>query len=135
MRLKQILINLVKNALKFCRRGLIHIIMAYDQAEQMLKVLVIDTGKGISAEDLDRLFKKFGKLLRTAEMNSEGIGMGLMICQNIVLKSGGSISVHSKGEDKGATFAFSMHMEQVFKLPEVPETRPRLQGSFLKRKM
>ena len=54
--------------------------MAYDQAEQMLKVLVIDTGKGISAEDLDRLFKKFGKLLRTAEMNSEGIGMGLMIC-------------------------------------------------------
>ena len=80
MRLKQILINLVKNALKFCRRGLIRIIMAYDQAEQMLKVLVIDTGKGISAEDLDRLFKKFGKLLRTAEMNSEGIGMGLMIC-------------------------------------------------------
>ena len=41
----------------------------------------------------------FGKLLRTAEMNHEGIGMGLMICQNLVRLSGGKISVHSKGED------------------------------------
>lgn len=72
---------------------MIRVIMAYDQGEQMLKVHVVDTGKGIIAEDIDRLFKQFGKLLRTAEMNSEGIGLGLMICQNIVLKSGGSISV------------------------------------------
>ena len=72
---------------------MIRVIMAYDQDEQMLRVHVVDTGKGIIAEDIDRLFKQFGKLLRTAEMNSEGIGLGLMICQNIVLKSGGSISV------------------------------------------
>ena len=80
--------------------------MAYDQVEQMLKVHVVDTGRGIIAEDMDLLFRQFGKLLRTADMNSEGIGLGLMICQNIVLKSGGSISVHSKGLEKGATFAF-----------------------------
>ena len=72
---------------------MIRVIMAYDQDEQMLRVHVVDTGKGIIAEDIDRLFKQFGKLLRTAEINSEGIGLGLMICQNIVLKSGGSISV------------------------------------------
>ena len=47
MRLKQILINLVKNALKFTRKGNIRVVMAFDQEEEMLKVHVIDTGKGI----------------------------------------------------------------------------------------
>lgn len=59
-------------------------IMAFDEVEEMLKVHVVDTGKGIIHEDIDRLFKLFGKLLRTAEMNHEGIGLGLMICQNLV---------------------------------------------------
>ena len=85
VRLKQILINLVKNAFKFCQGGEIRVIMAFDEIDEMLKVHVVDTGKGILSEDMDRLFKQFGKLLRTAEMNSEGIGMGLMICQNLVL--------------------------------------------------
>ena len=40
-------------------------------------------------------------------MNSEGIGMGLMICQNLVKKNKGEISVHSDGQDKGATFSFT----------------------------
>ena len=54
--------------------------MAFDEAEEMLKVHVVDTGKGIATKDVDRLFKMFGKLRRTAEMNHEGIGLGLMIC-------------------------------------------------------
>ena len=87
-------------------------IMAFHEAEEMLKVHIVDTGKGILPEDFDRLFTQFGKLLRTAEMNSEGIGMGLMICQNLVIKSGGSITVQSRGEDQGATFAFSMGMRE-----------------------
>lgn len=45
-------------------------------------------------------------------MNSEGIGMGLMICQNLVHSSGGTISVQSYGEDKGAVFTFTMLMEK-----------------------
>jgi len=85
VRLKQILINLVKNALKFCRGGKIRVIMAFDEVNEMLKVHVIDTGKGILPEDIDRLFKQFGKLHRTAKMNNEGIGLGLMICKNLVL--------------------------------------------------
>ena len=85
VRLKQILINLVKNALKFCRGGVIRVIMAFDEVKEVLKVHVVDTGKGILAEDIDRLFKQFGKLHRTAEMNNEGIGLGLMICQNLVI--------------------------------------------------
>ena len=54
--------------------------MAYDDDNEMLKVHVVDTGKGIREEDMEKLFKMFGKLKRTAKVNSEGIGMGLMIC-------------------------------------------------------
>ena len=76
---------MVKNSFKFCRKGEIRVIVAYDKVEEMLKVHVVDTGKGIIAEDIDRLFKQFGKLNRTAEINQEGIGLGLMICQNLVI--------------------------------------------------
>ena len=74
------MINLVKNALKFTKGGSVRILVAYDEVNQMLKVHIVDDGKGIKRQDVDKLFKMFGKLRRTAEMNSEGIGMGLMIC-------------------------------------------------------
>ena len=61
---------------------------------------------------MSKLFTKFGKLQRTAEINSEGIGMGLMICQNLVQLNGGKITVHSEGEDKGSRFTFTMKMKQ-----------------------
>ena len=65
----------------------------------MLKLHIIDNGKGIRKEDIDKLFKMFGKLRRTAEINNEGIGLGLMICENLVKMNHGTISVHSDGEN------------------------------------
>lgn len=111
MRLKQILINLVKNALKFTRTGLIRIISSYDAESELFQVHIIDSGKGIKPEDIDKLFTLFGKLHRTAEMNSEGIGMGLMICQHLVKMNEGTIQVQSHGEDKGSRFTFTMRMK------------------------
>lgn len=99
MRLKQIMINLVKNSFKFTRKGCIRVIAAYDEATEMLKVHVVDTGKGIKAEYMPKLFNQFGKLLRTSGMNSPGIGMGLMVCQKLVQRNHGTISVDSDGED------------------------------------
>ena len=54
--------------------------MAFDASHGMLKVGVADDGKGIKVDEMNELFSLFGKLRRTAAMNSEGIGMGLMIC-------------------------------------------------------
>ena len=65
--------------------------MAFDSEEEMLKVHVIDTGKGIRSQDISKLFNLFGKLVQTAQMNREGIGMGLVICQNLVQLNGGTI--------------------------------------------
>ena len=133
MRLKQILINLVKNSFKFTRKGCIRIIATYDEANEMLKVHIFDTGKGIRDDEIAQLFTRFGKLLRTASMNSEGIGMGLMICQNLINESQGTIAVFSEGENKGSTFTFTVKMkksvephaiveenrEKEFKLPQI----------------
>ena len=89
---------------------MVKIVAAYDEADEKLFVQVVDTGKGFSKGDASKLFTKFGKLKRTAAMNNEGIGLGLLICQNIVRESGGIISAHSEGLDKGATFSFSIKM-------------------------
>ena len=111
-RLKQVLINLVKNAKKFTPRGKIQITAAYDYGEECLHVHVRDSGRGIAEEDLQKLFSRFGKLQRTAESNSEGIGLGLNIVRTIVEKSGGIISVHSDGIDKGSLFYFTIPMKE-----------------------
>ena len=79
-RLKQILINLVKNAFKFTKNGYVKIVAAYDYDAQLLKVHVVDNGKGINKKNIKTIFEAFGKLKRTAQMNSEGIGLGLMVC-------------------------------------------------------
>lgn len=55
----------------------------------------------------------FGKLKRTAEMNNEGIGMGLMICQRLVELNGGQISLTSLGENSGATAFFTYKVKLV----------------------
>ena len=80
-RLKQVIINLVRNAIKFTKAcGEIIIRVYYHEAPlNGLFVQVIDTGVGFAAEERDTLFTRFGKLQRTANINSEGLGLGLMI--------------------------------------------------------
>ena len=83
-RFKQVLINLVKNAFKFTLEGTIKIFTCYDYMNQQLIVQVRDPGVGIASEDLTKLFSRFGKLHRTANVNHEGIGLGLTIVRQIV---------------------------------------------------
>ncbi len=76
----------------------------------MLHVQVVDEGKGIRADEKEKLFTLFDQIDRTKNVNYEGVGMGLNICKKIIDENGGMISVHSQGENKGATFQFSMRM-------------------------
>ena len=105
------LINLIKNALKFTKEGQVTINAFYNYQKKSLVVSVIDTGVGITNEDMPRLFNKFGKLHRTAAMNSAGIGLGLTIVKQIVEQTGGSIKVSSAGPDLGSQFKFNMIMD------------------------
>eukprot|EP00347_Sterkiella_histriomuscorum_P003777 403362985 len=83
-RTKQILLNLLQNSLKFTFQGYIKVIANYDESEQILLVSVQDTGIGIQKEDRAKLFQLFGKLEKTAQINTSGIGLGLSICKTIV---------------------------------------------------
>ena len=102
--------NLVRNALKFTSiDGAITISVCY--TDGYLVVNVLDDGTGIAAEDFPKLFTRFGKLQRTAQVNSEGIGLGLTMVKQIVESSGGVIGVDSLGINKGSLFSFSMKMD------------------------
>lgn len=105
-RLSQVLMNLLSNAAKFTLQG--SITFGYDMlGNDKLRFYVTDTGKGISAANLDRLFKRFDRL----DSNVEGTGLGLSICKLLVEYMGGEIGVESKGEGHGCTFWFTLPYE------------------------
>ena len=93
-----------------------------------MKVRIKDTGVGIDPEDIPKLFNRFGKLHRTAQMNHEGIGLGLTIVKQIVEKCGGTIKVISEGLGHGCVFFFSMKM-RLFEAEESDEEDLNDQGS------
>ena len=82
---------MVKNAINFTKHGLIEIQASYSNPLRSIIVGVRDSGVGIDKEEFKKLFTRFGKLHRTSEMNSGGIGLGLTIVKNIIEKSGGQI--------------------------------------------
>ena len=69
-----------------------------------------DSGCGISANNQVKLFKRFGKLTgeKAEQLNKEGIGLGLAICDAIIKQNGGQIEVFSKGEGYGTNFIFNI---------------------------
>ena len=63
-----------------------------------------DSGIGIAQKDMSKLFTRFGKLQRTAKVNSEGLGLGLTIVKQIVEQTGGKVTVTSPGVSYGSQF-------------------------------
>ena len=112
IRLRQILINLVSNAIKFTQTGEI-VITVHSQLNfpetnsSQLLFSVRDTGIGIATEDLDKLFKSFSQANNSIARQYGGTGLGLVICKQLCELMGGEISVNSTiGE--GSTFSFSI---------------------------
>lgn len=106
-RLQQVMANLLGNALKFTPAGgRVEVRLAYrgDEAE----VRVRDTGVGIAAEDIPRLFQPFVQLDNPMRDKAGGTGLGLHISKGIVERSGGRLWCESAGRGLGATFAFAL---------------------------
>ena len=73
---------------------------------------MIDTGVGIPYKDQDKLFKLFGFVKETSAMNTNGIGLGLVICKHIVEKFDGEIDFDSVPEE-GSNFTFTFKLDQI----------------------
>jgi len=107
VRIEQVIINLVHNAVKFTPEGG-QIVTAAELADRMLQVSVRDTGVGITAEELPRIFERFYK--SDTARRSPGSGLGLAIAKHIVQAHGGTIWAES-APGAGATVSFTMPLE------------------------
>ena len=122
-RIKQILINILNNAVKFTSEGEIRFLVsgmsAKDENGIMLQFKVSDTGIGIKQEDLGHLFESFERFEEGNHMDIEGTGLGLSICNELIKHMNGSISVESE-YGKGTTFYIRLP-QILFKAPEERE--------------
>ncbi|WP_051261704.1 PocR ligand-binding domain-containing protein [Desulfovibrio inopinatus] len=101
-RLKQVILNLTGNAVKFTEHG--GVVMRVRATTNHLNFEIEDTGPGISTDDVPRLFQKFEQ----GSSRKEGTGLGLYISQKLVEKMGGKISVRTE-TGQGSLFSFSIH--------------------------
>jgi len=105
-RLRQILLNLLNNAVKFTREGHITARAQYRGSSpkgEVVRISVIDTGIGIAPEKRDRLFRRFSQVDRSVSREFGGTGLGLAISKRLIELMGGEIGVESE-EGRGSTF-------------------------------
>ena len=94
-RLKQILLNLCSNAIKFTEKGCVRIVGRCDQAQQELCLSVIDTGIGMSPQQQARMFQRFSQADASSTRRFGGTGLGLYISRQLVELLGGSVKLQS----------------------------------------
>lgn len=109
-RIRQVLLNLVTNSLRFTRTGSITL-HAFLESDDMLKVEVIDTGVGISKADQPKVFKEFRQVGNQNWQRSEGSGLGLSIGRRFIQMHGGDLGLESE-LGKGSTFYFTIPIHQ-----------------------
>ena len=114
-RVRQVLINLANNAIKFTEKGAVKIVCR--KRESRIEVEVTDSGIGIKEEDMDNLFKPFQQLDTGVSRRYEGTGLGLSVCKRIIDMLGGNIRVRSQ-IGKGATFTFTLPLNPEEKIDE-----------------
>jgi PAS domain S-box-containing protein len=133
-RLRQILINLLGNAIKFTETGRVTLAAALLDDRRLLKITVSDTGIGMSAEQMSRLFEPFSQADTSVARNYGGTGLGLSICRRLAEMLGGEISVESE-LGRGSTFSVTVATGDLTGVPlvdpqetvtlDVPEPQPQ----------
>ncbi|WP_395943164.1 ATP-binding protein [Brevundimonas sp.] len=106
-RLRQILLNMIGNAVKFTSRGGVRLTVRWSADEERLRVAVHDTGDGIPADKLDRLFRRFSQVDGSQTRSHGGTGLGLAICKGLVEAMDGAIGADSV-EGQGSVFWFEI---------------------------
>lgn len=113
IRLQQILVNLVTNAVKFTDKGHVLIeVKLNDQDNSKIEFNVVDTGIGLSDDSIDHLFQSFNQADDTITRRFGGTGLGLSICKQLTELMNGDIWVNSE-LGKGSTFGFTVSFDEV----------------------
>jgi signal transduction histidine kinase/DNA-binding response OmpR family regulator len=123
-RLRQVLLNLIGNAVKFTGHGGVALQVSAGDGAGRVRFEVIDTGIGVAEDRRDRLFRKFSQLDSSVTRRYGGTGLGLAICKELVELMGGEIGVVSE-PGNGATFWFEVPLEKVAETSFAPAFLPR----------
>ena len=108
-RVEQVLLNLLSNAVKFTEQGRIKVTCNILDRQYLTRV--VDTGIGIKAEELEKLFNPFYQIDTGLSRKYEGTGLGLSICKRLVELMGGGIQVESR-PGEGSSFGFTLPLER-----------------------
>lgn len=111
-KLRQIIVNLVSNALKFTPQGGVTVRCGLDEDGQLLAIEVIDNGIGMAEADIPRFFEPFSQAESSMRRRFGGVGLGLAICKGFVEAMGGSIAVKSQ-QGKGSHFSVRLPLRPV----------------------
>lgn len=103
-KLRQVILNLIDNGIKYTKEGKVEIYLARDIKPLHLRISVRDTGIGVSKEDLNKIFNRFSRGKEGMKVSTDGMGLGLFIAKRITEDHGGHIWVESNGAGKGSTF-------------------------------
>lgn len=137
-RLKQILLNILSNAIKFTSKGYVRAYITgkpgKNAEEEVLIFYVEDTGCGIREEDLSKIFEDFRQVDSKRNRSAEGTGLGLAIVKHLVELMGGTIEVKST-YGKGTTVTIMIPQKivdhrPVSEMPELPQTEQKITDSF-----
>jgi len=111
LRLKQILINLCGNAIKFTHEGGVNIMVSCDRESMKMTFAVKDTGIGLAAEEIDKVFEAFSQADSSTTRNYGGTGLGLDISKQLAHRLGGELSCQSE-PGKGSIFTLTIGMKE-----------------------
>ena len=133
IRVQQILLNLLNNAVKFTEKGEVHLSISFEPIDNetiMLKAVVRDTGIGIKEQDFEKLFQSFQQVDSKRNRNIEGTGLGLAISQQLLRLMDGRISVESEYE-KGSTFYVNLPQKIIDPAPSIPVPDSDLKAALI----
>ncbi|MCA9983768.1 MAG: hypothetical protein KDE59_05720, partial [Anaerolineales bacterium] len=110
LRLRQVLLNLASNAIKFTEKGGVTIDLK--RRDEMLRIEVKDTGAGVTDDHIDKIFEAFRQADNSATRKAGGTGLGLPISRRLIELHGGQLWVESSGvEGEGSTFIVELPIE------------------------
>lgn len=108
-RVRQVMLNFVDNAIKYTPKGKIDVNLKQEKDEVIFSVT--DSGRGISKDEIVKLFTKFTRVGGAQRLHTEGTGLGLYVAKQIVNEHHGDVEVTSPGHEKGSTFSMRLPIE------------------------
>ena len=101
-KIRQVLSNVIDNAIRYTNKGGVNIKL--NSQNSKFKIEVIDTGAGMTHEELDKMFESFSRGVAGTRLYTEGVGLGLYISRKFIEMHNGKIWAESPGRGKGSTF-------------------------------